>query len=125
MKYTHAQLEEDILRIVKSGAALRKAKGHDYAGDQDTFRDLRDPDLGVEYCLKRMLQKIKRALNLLKRPPAVADEKIEQEFYDIINFALYCPILYRQMKKDEKANADISGLPDAAGRSGDEPASSL
>ena len=96
MKYTTEDLEKDISEIVKKLAGLRKAKGHDYAGDDDTFSDLRP--LGVDYCLKRIIQKCFRALNLLKHPPAVKDEKIEQEFGDIINFAVYSPILHQQIQ---------------------------
>jgi len=97
MKYTNQDLEADIQRLIKETARLRKIKGHDYAGDYDTFSDLRP--LGCDYIAKRVIQKLFRILNLLQRPPAVKDEKIEQEFQDIINFSLYLPILYKQEKK--------------------------
>ena len=99
MNYPIKELERDIEEIVKGLAALRKAKGHDYAGDTDTFSDLRP--LGVDYSVKRIMQKCSRVLQLLKRPPAVVDEKIEHEFGDIINFALYLPILHRQIYEQE------------------------
>jgi len=98
MKYTNEDLEKDIVEIVAGLALLRKQKGHDYAGDYDTFSDLRP--LGVDYCIKRIMQKCSRALNLLQRPAAVK-ESIEQEFGDIINFALYCPIIHRQTKAED------------------------
>lgn len=97
MEYSIEQLENDISDIITAGAALRRRKGADYAGAEDTFSDLRI--LGVDYCIKRIMQKCFRTLNLLKRSPECKDEKIEQEFVDIINFALYSPILYRQEGK--------------------------
>ena len=97
MKYTNEMLECDIEFMIQDLAVLRKTKGEDYAGLEDTFSDLRV--LGVDYCIKRIMQKCFRVLNLLQRPPAVKDEKIEEEFKDIVNFALYCPILYEQEQK--------------------------
>jgi len=96
MKYTIDDLEKDLSKYLARSAALRKAKGHDYAGDEDTFSDLRI--LGCDYVAKRMIQKLFRVLQLLQHDPAVTDEKIEQEFVDIFNFAGYLPILYRQTK---------------------------
>jgi len=96
MLYSIEDLEKDISEYITKTAALRKAKGHDYASEHDTFIDLRDPQLGCKYVAMRIKQKIGRVLNLLDKPPAVQDEKIEQEFEDIVNFSLYLPILWRQ-----------------------------
>ena len=94
MEYSIDQLENDISDIITETADLRRRKGADYAGTEDTFSDLRF--LGVDYCIKRIMQKCFRVLTLLKKPPECTDEKIEQEFVDIINFALYSPIIHRQ-----------------------------
>ncbi len=99
MKYSADQLDKDLHFYVDEGKDLRHAKGHDYAGDEDTFSDLRV--LGVDYCIKRIMQKCFRALNLLENPPACKDEKIEHEFMDIFHFAGYAPIIYRQSKEKE------------------------
>jgi len=98
MKYTHQNLEADIKRLIKETASLRKEKGHDYAGDYDTFSDFRV--LGCDYLVKRIMQKCFRVLNLLKKPAAVKDEPLEKEFPDIVNFSLYLPILYKQQKNE-------------------------
>jgi hypothetical protein len=100
MKYSTNELDKDLHAYVDEGKELRHNKGHDYAGDYDTFSDLRV--LGVDYCVKRMMQKCFRVLNLLKSEPACKDEKIESEFMDIFHFAGYLPILYRQSKEQNK-----------------------
>ena len=97
MNYTIEQLDRDLHELVLAGKELRHKKGHDYAGDEDTFSDLRV--LGVDYCIKRIMQKCFRVLNLLENEPACKDEKIESEFMDIFHFAGYAPILHRQSKE--------------------------
>jgi len=100
MNYPTSELEKDIQKIVADLAQLRADKGTDYAKKTDTFSDLRP--LGVDYCLKRIIQKCFRALNLLERPPACKEEKLEHEFGDIINFSLYAPILHKQIENEKK-----------------------
>lgn len=100
MNYTIEQLEKDIGDLIIETAPLRKSKGHDYGGEEDTFSDLRIPQLGCPYVAMRLIQKLCRVLQLLENPPEVRDEPIEREFQDIVNFALYLPILYRQEKEN-------------------------
>lgn len=100
MKYIIDDLERDLAQYLIKTAPLRKAKGADYASQQDTFCDLRP--LGCDYIVKRMIQKLYRVLNLLTKPPAVNNEKIEQEFIDIFNFAGYLPILYKQINEKKE-----------------------
>ena len=99
MKFSTEDLEAAIAEYILYTAPLRKSKGHDYAGEEDTFSDLRIPQLGCRYISMRLIQKLCRVLNLLDKPPEVKDEPLEREFEDIVNFALYLPILYRQEKK--------------------------
>ena len=95
--YSLDQLESDISQIVAELATLRRAKGRDYSGTDDTFANLREyGSLGV---VIRMADKMHRLQTLYKPgagSPAVADESVDDTVDDMINYALFLRILRAQ-----------------------------
>lgn len=98
MKYTIDDLEFDIERLIGELAALRAAKGHDYSSDEeDTFENLRL--FGWQGILVRIGDKVMRLKSFSKKGLLkVKDEKVEDTMQDLINYALYLLIVYRQEK---------------------------
>ena len=99
MKYTIDDLEADIAEIVATLADMRKAKGHDYSGEADTFDNLREfGSLGV---LVRIGDKFKRLKNFYRQGRLdVTDESVKDTMRDLINYSLFLLIMYEQ----EQAN---------------------
>jgi len=95
--YTNDDLERDIDDIITELAIIRKAKGHDYSGEEDTFDNLREfGSLGV---LARLTDKVKRLIRFYQQNPLyVKDESIEDTMKDLINYALYLKIMFEQEK---------------------------
>jgi hypothetical protein len=97
MKYTIDDMEKDISDIITGLAELRRAKGHDYSGTEDTLDNLRE--FGALGVLVRIGDKFKRLKHFYRQGIlAVTDEKIEDTINDLINYALYLKILYEQEK---------------------------
>lgn len=92
---------ESIEKTYADGVAIVRKKNADYATESDPFRNFRSAGVvGVPVdraILVRTLDKMSRISNLLDKPPAVADEAIEDTILDAIN---YLAILkaYREMK---------------------------
>ena len=97
--YTIENLERDIALIMVETSALRKAKGHDYSGVEDTLDNLRE--FGAFGVLVRVGDKFKRLKHCMKRGIKVEDETIEDTIRDLINYSLFLLILYRQEKLDD------------------------
>lgn len=71
---------------------IHTAKNKDYASDGDAFANFRQVEnLGLctveQGIMVRMSDKFSRIANLLTRPAAVADEKIEDTIHDLITYA--------------------------------------
>jgi len=97
-KYTIDDLEKDIEDINTELSMMRKAKGHDYSGEEDTFDNLREfGSLGV---LVRLVDKIRRLIHFFEQAPLfVKDESIEDTMKDLINYAYFLKIIYQQEKE--------------------------
>jgi len=105
-KYTINHLERDITSIIAELSKLRAAKGHDYSGTEDTLDNLRE--FGSMGVLVRIGDKFKRLKHFYRQGVlAVQDEKIEDTMNDLINYAMYLLIMYRQ----ETNKAAASDLP--------------
>lgn len=84
-------LAEHMAHTFEECLDLSKRKNADYAGEDDPFANFRATEVvGVSLqrgILVRMMDKIKRASNLLDRPPQVASESLNDTLLDIINYA--------------------------------------
>jgi len=97
MKYTIDDLEADIKGVVASLAVIRKRKGHDYSGEQDTFDNLRE--FGSFGVLVRIGDKFKRLKHFYQQGDlAVKDESVKDTMHDLINYALFLLIMHEQEK---------------------------
>lgn len=86
--------KEFIARLTELKAMaveISRRKNSDYAGDGDPFLNFRAVELlGIdpgEAILVRMMDKMTRAGNLLKRKAMVADESILDTLLDLSNYA--------------------------------------
>jgi hypothetical protein len=92
-----AQDMEDILQ--KELVITARAKGHDYSGTTDTFDNLRL--FGSFGVLVRIGDKFMRLKNFYDQGVLdVTDEKIEDTMKDLLNYAYYLLILYRQEREE-------------------------
>ena len=96
MDYSIDEMETDLMRHVERLRAMRKAKGADYSGDADTFKNFRE--WGSKGVLVRIGDKVNRMNSLFRRDAMVLDEKLEDTVDDLINYALYLRILLDQEK---------------------------
>ena len=112
MNYTIENLENDISDIITELAEMRKAKGKDYSGMEDTLDNLRG--FGSFGVVVRIGDKFKRLKHFYKQGVlAVENEKIEDTMKDLINYSLYLLIMWRQEGKEEpmnKKDAEIKQL---------------
>ena len=98
MGYTIDEMEKDISDINTELTGLRRAKGHDYSGLDDTLDNLRE--FGWKGIVVRIGDKFKRLKHFtLQGNLEVSDESIEDTWKDLINYANYGLIMYRQEKK--------------------------
>jgi hypothetical protein len=105
MSYTIDDMEKDINSIMGELAVLRKAKGHDYSGTADTLDNLRE--FGSFGVVVRIGDKFKRLKHFYSQKElAVHDEKIEDTMQDLINYACYLLIMYRQERGPTGAGED-------------------
>lgn len=90
---------ESMGKIYDECLQIASKKNQDYAGDDDAFKNFKNSEaigISVEQgILVRIMDKITRISNLLTRPAAVIDEKIEDTILDVIN---YFAILYIYLK---------------------------
>ena len=96
MDYSIEEMESDLMTHVNRLRTMRKAKGADYSGDIDTFKNFRE--WGSKGVLVRIGDKVNRMNSLFKRDAQVLDEKLEDTVDDLINYALYLRILLEQEK---------------------------
>ena len=101
MTYTFDDLEKDVVFHVKRLASMRKAKGHDYSGTDDTFDNLREfGSLGV---LVRIGDKFKRLKHFYRQGDlAVSGESVKDTMDDLINYALFLRIIWGQEQHNEQ-----------------------
>jgi len=100
MNYPIVKLEEDVKRQIERLAQMRADKGHDYSGDSpDTLDNLREfGSLGVAV---RIGDKFKRLKSFyLTGVLKCSEEKVEDTWDDLINYALYGRIMYDQERQD-------------------------
>jgi hypothetical protein len=92
-----------VEKIYEKGVEIIRAKNQDYGGTVDPFKNFRGSLIvGVPIergILVRILDKITRASNLIDRPPAVVDEKIEDTILDAINY-LAIMMVFLSLKED-------------------------
>lgn len=88
--------------------SIVERKNHDYAGDEDAFKNFRYSTLvGVpetRAILVRITDKLARVSNLLDKDPAVVNESVTDTLLDLIN---YTAILKALM---EEQNESLSNL---------------
>lgn len=89
---TRDELFSTHKRLCDSALELMRSKNQDYAQGDDPFKNFRSasvvgvsPDRGI---LIRLLDKLSRAGNLIEKPPAVTEERMEDTVLDIINYAI-------------------------------------
>lgn len=80
---------------------MHSNKNHDYAGEDDPFRNFKMSEaMGIEPwkgCLIRMGDKYSRLCSFAKKEEyKVKDENIENTLLDLSIYALICIILYRE-----------------------------
>jgi hypothetical protein len=83
---------------------IHSSKNHDYAGDDDPFKNFKiSKNMGIEPwkgCLIRISDKFSRLCNFAKKGELkVKDENIEDTLKDLSIYALICLILYRERKE--------------------------
>lgn len=88
---TRKEFVEKLESNFKKGIDIVRSKNHDYAGDEDPWKNFRFAELvevGVARAiLVRLSDKLARISNLLDKEAKVADEKIEDTVLDLINYA--------------------------------------
>ncbi len=105
--YTIIDLEKDIEEISQELSDLRARKGHDYSGTKDTLDNLRE--FGSFGVLVRIGDKFKRLKHFYQQGSLhVVDESAEDTMKDLINYANYLLILYRQELPGLKPNITAS-----------------
>lgn len=99
------KLITSVEKTYKTGVEIMKKKNADYATGDDPFHNFRFATLlGMsveEAILLRVLDKLARVANLLKKDPKVVEEKMEDTIIDICN---YMAILkaYRELLTEEE-----------------------
>ena len=92
-----------IEQTYKDGVDLIKIKNHDYAGDEDPFKNFRFAEMvGVSVpraILVRMSDKLARISNLIDKEAAVKDETVSDTLLDLIN---YTAILKAFLQKEKE-----------------------
>lgn len=87
---------------------ISEAKSSDYADIDDPFKNFRATEvLGVSMelgILVRMMDKMVRASNLLKRPAKVVDEKLDDTFKDIANYAAILAVAIKEKETNNTNN---------------------
>lgn len=110
MRYTINQLERDIDAIMERLKVIRHKKGQDYSGlSTDTLANLRND--GTRGVLCRINDKVCRLRNVLASGCAVEDERVTDTMDDLINYALYLPIMHQQEEgtTQEEAVVELDG----------------
>lgn len=104
--YQMEHLQVDMYNILeKELLPIARAKGHDYSGTEDTFDNLRM--FGSYGVLVRLCDKFMRLKNFYDQGVLdVKDEKITDTMRDLINYAIYLLILYRQ-EREELENCEL------------------
>lgn len=92
---TNSEREQIIREIFENELMpLLQAKGHDYAGEGDSFGNL--ADFGWKGIVVRISDKYHRLKNFcLSGALSIKDESIEDTFKDMINYGLLALVLKR------------------------------
>lgn len=100
MNYPLEQLEKDISDIITELAEMRKAKGHDYSGPEDTLENLRD--FGSFGVLVRISDKFHRLKQFYAKGVLVIDDETWLDtMRDLINYSLFLLIMKQQEVNEE------------------------
>ena len=98
MSYTIDEMEKEIGDIITELSEMRRDKGHDYSGIEDTLDNIRE--FGAFGVLVRIGDKFKRLKHFYAQGfLRVENESAEDTICDLINYALFMLIMYRQEKK--------------------------
>ena len=101
--YSYDDLETDIERLITELSSMREMKGSDYSGEVDTLDNLRD--FGWWGVVVRIGDKYKRLKRATMSPKLkVPDESVEDTMKDLINYALFLLIMYRQAENQQNDN---------------------
>lgn len=105
-KIPNSDFLKDMQSIFDTALSIVEKKNQDYAAGNDPFANFRGSEfVGVDYkrgILVRMLDKIKRASNLLTNKPKVVDESIEDTLMDNINYSALLLLAIRYDREGEK-----------------------
>ena len=102
---TRDEFVNSIEKFYAGGVGILKLKNQDYAGDQDPWANFRWSEIaGVDVphaIMVRILDKMARISNLLKRDGVVEDEKITDTIQDCANYLaiLHSYLLNESSKK--------------------------
>lgn len=88
------------------GLAIVKAKNADYSIDSDAFLNFRaceafgiQTEIGI---IVRMIDKLTRTTNLLKKDPTVRDEAITDTLADLSNYAMILKVFIENERTPKK-----------------------
>lgn len=107
IEYSLQELEEDIAKINAELKEIRRRKGSDYSNQTDTLENVRV--FGSFGVVVRMLDKLMRLKNSNGKACAVPDETILDTSLDLINYAYYFNILYKQELENERISRKKRG----------------
>ena len=105
MKYSINDLEKDISDIITELAAIRKDRGKRYGTEKDTLANVRQADpleswraayVNAYECIHRLKR------YFLWDKGAIDESDFENASKDLINYALFILILYRQEKNNDQ-----------------------
>jgi len=108
MKYTIDDLEKDISDIITELAEIRKDRGKRYGSDTDTLANVRKADpqeswrgayVNAQECIHRIEH------YFMSYDININREDFENASKDLIHYALYVLILYRQKKTRIETNS--------------------
>jgi len=97
---------KDFYKLLDDLKELHSNKNHDYAGEDDPFKNLKLSEMmGIKPwkgCLVRISDKFSRLCSFAKTEEyKVKDESVEDTLKDLAIYALICLILYREGKGEE------------------------
>ena len=91
----------DFYKLLDKMKKIHSCKNHDYAGENEPFRNFRICEtMGISSwkgCLIRISDKFSRLCSFAKKEEyKVKDESVEDTLMDLSIYALICIILYRE-----------------------------
>ena len=102
-----AKQSEAFYRLLENMKQVHDMKRHDYASQDDVFKNFRTCEMAGIPAWKgvaiRIGDKFSRLMSFVKQNELkVKDESIRDTLIDMANYALICAILYDEKKESEK-----------------------